>query len=153
MVDLAPPAGVPGELRAAATADRDQLIAWTAAFGAEAVPDQRPWDAAPMIDVRLRRPGALWIWYDGGRAVSMLWISPPVGGVVRLSGVYTPPELRGRGYASACVAAVSGRVLAGGHACVLYTDLANPTSNKIYQAIGYRPVMDARAWSLSDRVS
>jgi predicted GNAT family acetyltransferase len=57
--------------------------------------------------------------------------------------VYTPPELRGRGYASALTAAVSQAQLNGGRRyCFLFTDLANPTSNKIYQAIGYEPVCD-----------
>ena len=57
--------------------------------------------------------------------------------------VYTPPALRRRGFASALVAAVSAVGLASGkEVCVLYTDLANPTSNSIYQKIGYRPVCD-----------
>jgi len=57
--------------------------------------------------------------------------------------VYTPPEFRGRGYASALVAALSQAMLdAGYHFCTLFTDLANPTSNHIYQAIGYQPVCD-----------
>jgi predicted GNAT family acetyltransferase len=123
--ELTPPQGVQGDLRAASTDDRDLLVRWTNAFGAEATPDQPPSDAGPMIDSRLRRPGTLWTWVDEGRPVSMLWISPPVAEVVRVSGVYTPPDLRGRGYASGCVAAVSARVTAAGHTCVLYTDLAN----------------------------
>jgi predicted GNAT family acetyltransferase len=58
--------------------------------------------------------------------------------------------MRGRGYASANVAAVSRNALeAGAFACMLYTDRANPTSNRIYQAIGYRPVGDAQEWLLS----
>jgi uncharacterized protein len=57
--------------------------------------------------------------------------------------VYTPPALCRRGYASACVAALSARLLTEGRRlCFLYTDLANPTSNAIYQKIGYRPVYD-----------
>ena len=80
----------------------------------------------------------------------MLWTNPPTAGVVRVSGVYTPVERRGHGYASACVAAVSQHELdSGAVACSLYTDLANPTSNKIYQAIGYQPVEDARQWAFA----
>jgi uncharacterized protein len=57
--------------------------------------------------------------------------------------VYTPPELRGRGYASACVAALTQQLLDSGRRFVfLFTDLANPTSNSIYQTVGYRPVSD-----------
>jgi predicted GNAT family acetyltransferase len=68
---------------------------------------------------------------------------------VRVNYVYTPPELRGRGYASACVASLTEQLLDEGHAlCCLYTDLSNPTSNKIYQASGYRPVCDAAEYHL-----
>jgi hypothetical protein len=58
--------------------------------------------------------------------------------------VYTPPELRGRGYASALTAHVSAEQLAAGRSfCFLYTDLANPTSNRIYVALGYERVCDS----------
>ena len=57
--------------------------------------------------------------------------------------VYTPPDKRGRGYASACVAALSQAILDGGaDYCTLFTDLANPTSNRIYQRLGYQPLCD-----------
>ena len=68
----------------------------------------------------------------------------PTRNGVSVGGVYTPPELRRKGYATACVAALSALLLDRGHSfCVLYTDLANPTSNSIYQKIGYRPVTDS----------
>jgi hypothetical protein len=63
--------------------------------------------------------------------------------------VYTPPELRRRGYASHCVAELSRALLAEGYDfCALFTDLANPTSNHIYQEIGYRPVCDYDSYGL-----
>ena len=63
----------------------------------------------------------------------------------RVGPVYTPPEFRRRGYASAVVAGVSRRLLDEGRRyCFLYTDLANPTSNRIYQDIGYEPACDSR---------
>ena len=65
------------------------------------------------------------------------------GGVSRVQLVFTPPELRGHGFASACVAVVTARELAAGRTPMLYTDLANPTSNAIYQRIGYRWVTEA----------
>jgi uncharacterized protein len=66
---------------------------------------------------------------------------------VRISGVYTPQGKRGRGYASGCVAAASAYALGSfAHTCMLYTDLSNPTSNRIYQAIGYVPVADCDSW-------
>jgi len=90
----------------------------------------------------------MWLWEVDGEPVSTAWLSAPVAGVTRISGVYTPPERRGHGYASGVVAAASQHALdAGVDACMLYTDLANPTSNKIYQALGYRPVCDATQWA------
>jgi predicted GNAT family acetyltransferase len=83
--------------------------------------------------------------------VSFCWHTP-VSSTVRIGrvgGVYTPPALRGHGYASANVAAASQHALdSGAVACMLYTDRANPTSNRIYQALGYRPVGDAQEWLL-----
>jgi predicted GNAT family acetyltransferase len=61
-----------------------------------------------------------------------------------VSGVYTPPELRCKGYATSCVAELSRNILQSGKKfCMLYTDLANPTSNSIYMKIGYWPVCDS----------
>lgn len=87
------------------------------------------------IDRRL-----LQVWDDGG-PVAMLSSSQAIAGVVRIGSVYTPPTLRSRGYASSAVAAASRVALDGGaRRCALYTDLANPTSNRIYTALGYRRV-------------
>jgi uncharacterized protein len=68
--------------------------------------------------------------------------SEPVEGVVRVQGVYTPPERRNRGYAGACVASLSRRMQEAGHRCILYTALGNPTSNSVYRRIGYRAVAE-----------
>ena len=77
-----------------------------------------------------------------------------VGGLtphgIRIGPVYTPPELRGHGYASNLVAGVTQRQLDAGRDYVfLFTDLANPTSNKIYQDIGYQPVNDIDEWDFT----
>jgi predicted GNAT family acetyltransferase len=73
----------------------------------------------------------------------MVGVNLAVAGVVRVGPVYTPPQLRRRGYAGSAVAAVSRRALAAGAArCMLFTDLANPTSNKIYAEVGYRRIAD-----------
>jgi len=98
--------------------------------------------AASSLDRHLE-DGRVGLWEDAGRAVSMAYASPASGGVTRISGVWTPPALRGRGYASGVVAALSTVRLDAGEACMLYTDLANPTSNAIYQAMGYRRVGDS----------
>ena len=68
-----------------------------------------------------------------------------------ISAVYTPPEHRGNGYASACVAALSQWLLDDGkHFCTLYTDLSNPTSNKIYQNVGYHRIADCAMIALGE---
>lgn len=85
--------------------------------------------------------GELWLW-DDGEAVSMAVSRKPAEGVVRISGVYTPANKRNRGYAAACVHALSKHMRDAGFRCVLYTDLANPTSNSIYRRVGYRAVAE-----------
>jgi predicted GNAT family acetyltransferase len=145
-----PPDGIPGRLREATADDRELVLRWADEFSREADAGHPPSDPAPQVDARLRRGGMLWLWEYGGEPVSFLWLSVPVAGVVRVSAVYTPPELRGNGYASACVAGASQRALdAGARACMLYADLANPTSNNIYQRIGYRPVDDSDGYRFS----
>jgi predicted GNAT family acetyltransferase len=90
----------------------------------------------------------LYVWDDGG-AVSSTRIHETVNGVVRISFVYTLPERRRRGYASALVAEVSERALAqGAQRVMLYADASNPTTNAIYQAVGYRRVGEAREYGL-----
>jgi GNAT superfamily N-acetyltransferase len=87
--------------------------------------------------------GGLILWELGGVPVSMAGFTRRVAGMVRVGPVYTPPELRGHGYASAVTAEASRAALAdGAEEVLLYTDLANPVSNSIYQRIGYRPVED-----------
>jgi predicted GNAT family acetyltransferase len=142
-----PPIGVSGLARPAVAADRDQLIAWLKQFQAELNIVE---DADVVIDHRLRGDRLIWLWEVDGEPTSMTLLSEPVVGVSRVGGVFTPVELRGHGYASAMVAAASQHALdRGSTACMLYTDLANPTSNKIYQQIGYEPVDDAEIWAFS----
>lgn len=86
--------------------------------------------------------GRLFIWYDGKPTSMAAWTGPTPNGV-RISMVYTPPELRRRGYATAVVGTLSSMLLQQGKSfCSLYTDLSNPTSNSIYQQIGYKPILD-----------
>jgi predicted GNAT family acetyltransferase len=72
-------------------------------------------------------------------------VTAAFGGVCRVQLVYTPPERRGHGYAAALVAALTAEQLSAGRRCMLYTDLANPTSNGLYRRIGYRWVGESRA--------
>ena len=104
-------------------------------------------DVESEVDRRLR-DGRMFVWSDGRETVSMVGTGPPVAGVVRLGPVYTPASRRRRGYATALVADVSQRALAAGAAkCMLYTDLANATSNTIYQTVGYRRASDAQEYA------
>jgi predicted GNAT family acetyltransferase len=135
--------GVPGEPRPATPADRDMLVRWFEAFSDEAVGDTPPGWAERAVDLRLA-PGAFrpLLWSHEG-PVSMAGYGGPTPNGIRVGPVYTPPEHRGRGYASAVVAALSQRLLDEGRRyCFLFTDLANPTSNHIYQAVGYESVCD-----------
>ncbi|GGM70102.1 GNAT family N-acetyltransferase [Dactylosporangium sucinum] len=138
---LRPPVGVPGSLAEATPADLGLVLDWVRAFGVETGTSSEQSEASAAA--RLAAGGLCWFWRAGGEPVSFLWRTRPVGGVVRLSAVYTPPSRRGHGYAAACVAGASARALdAGAQRCVLYTDLANPVSNRLYARLGYVPVLD-----------
>jgi hypothetical protein len=138
-----------GQMRDATEGDRETLIDWWEGFVAEAHPEMAAHgssSAAERVDLRLdpNRGQGLSVWVVGDRLASMSGYSPPVANSVRIGPVYTPPPLRGKGYATALVAAQSRRFLAEGRErCLLHTDLANPTSNAIYQRIGYRKVAEA----------
>ncbi len=134
-----PPRPAAGRLVRASAGDRDLAVAWWGEFVAEThVIDAGPAHRAAAVDTRLGR-GQLWLWEDEGAPVSLVAANPAVAGVVRIGSVYTPPHARRRGYASAAVAAVSREALkAGAHTCTLFTDLANPRSNKIYADVGYQ---------------
>lgn len=139
-----PPFGVPGTSRRATEADRPLLLAWLEAFDAEAMAPGDHMDASTWVTNALTSPtrGAV-LWEDAGRPVSLAGYGNPTPHGIRIGPVYTPPEMRGHGYASALVAALSQQLLDEGRQfCFLYTDLANPISNSIYQKIGYRPVTD-----------
>lgn len=141
------PAGVLGRARAAAESDRALLVSWVQAFADEVLsevesPAQR---AEQTVDARLRQgTGGFMLWENGGETVSLAGWGGETPNGVRIGPVYTPPEDRRRGYGSAVTAAVSAeRLAASRRFCFLYTDLANPTSNKIYTDIGYEPICDS----------
>jgi predicted GNAT family acetyltransferase len=137
---LDPPRPAPGRLRVALAEDRPLLLDWTSDFMLEAGVASAA-QAEAMIDSRLERGGML-VWEDD-RPAAMIGVTPPVAGVVRMGPVYTPPAVRRRGYAGTAVAAASRRALAeGASRCMLFTDVANPTSNKIYAEVGYRRFAD-----------
>jgi hypothetical protein len=93
--------------------------------------------------LRRLRAGQLWFWVsETGERVHLTGVNPPSFGVARVGPVYTPPVQRGRGWASNAVAEVSRQIQAEGARACLFTDQANPISNKIYAALGFRPVAD-----------
>ena len=135
-----------GRARVAGPADRGLVIAWCEAFHREAEPGPRG-DLELMVDDRLGF-GGFTLWEAGGQPVSLAGLSRPVAGQARVGPVYTPPGFRGRGYGGAVTWAVSRAALDAGIAGVLlFTDLANPTSNALYQRLGYRPMADRAIWS------
>ncbi len=140
---LIPPRPVTGGVRIATEDDRQLLIDYIRAFTVEALGPDRRDDSEGLVDRALHwGERTFYLWEDGGPVSTAA-----AGGVtphgIRIGPVYTPPELRGRGYASAVTAAATKAQLDAGRQFVfLFTDLANPTSNKIYQAIGYEPVID-----------
>ena len=141
----------PGRMRIARPTDLDVVAEWFHAFGVEAQPHLvgSRQDARANADGWIAR-GGLRIWEDAGQRVSMAGASSPTPNGIRVGAVYTPRVMRRRGYASALVAALSQEQLdAGRRFCFLYTDLANPTSNKIYQDIGYEPVSDVDEYRFS----
>lgn len=147
---LVPPAPAPGALAVAGEDDVDLVAAWFGAFMADADEQAgRPRGASahetPDRDELLRRirDGRIWFWTDAaGRPVHLTAANPPAFGVARVGPVYTPPEQRGRGWAGNAVAAVSRLLRAEGARVCLFTDQANPTSNRLYARLGFRPVVD-----------
>ncbi|WP_329278198.1 GNAT family N-acetyltransferase [Streptomyces sp. NBC_00691] len=138
-----PPDPVPaGRHRVAGEADVPLVAAWTREF-ATAIGDEPAEDYTGFVTERISE-GRLVLWETPeGRAVSMAAVSRTIQGQARVHLVYTPPAERGHGYAAGATEAVS-RVAAGAGASqvLLFTDLSNPTSNALYQRLGYRPVTD-----------
>jgi len=140
LLEIGEVADVEGKLRQAGPQERRLMILWTRAFQHEI--GESGDDAKLRVDRELAA-GQLWLWDRRGETVSMAASREPAYGVVRLSGVYTPPEKRKHGFAEACVRALSKQLRDAGYRCILYTDLGNRTSNSIYRRIGYRAVAEA----------
>ena len=147
-----PLSAAPGFARVATAADHGRVLQWWIAFGDEVLHEGGPGreDAEKNVEHKLSSPTAgIFLWEDDGEPVSLAGWGGPTPNGIRIGPVYTPPELRGHGYATALTAELSqrlldGRLFEGGRRfCFLYTDLANPTSNAIYERIGYRRVAEA----------
>jgi uncharacterized protein len=145
------PAPVAGRMRPMTTDDIPLVARWIFAFQREAVPFDAgsPDDARKNAEARPDRK-MTFIWDVDGAPVSMAGLTRPTRHGITVNAVYTPPEFRGRGYATALVAFVTDEGLKRGKGfCSLYTDLANPTSNSIYMKIGYRLLSYSRTYRFS----
>jgi hypothetical protein len=144
-----PDPGPAGAMRRAREEERELLVRWFDAFAVD-VDDPEPGEPERAFERFVPgRAGAvgLYLWEVNGDPRSMAGHSGPTPHGMRVFPVYTPPEERRRGYAGALVAALSQRLLDEGREfCFLFTDLANPTSNHVYQEIGYEPVCDVTQW-------
>ncbi len=141
------PEGVPGRLQKAGPGDRELLEEWYAGFHREALgEEQSPEKVRKQVEKFLTSdPGqrGLRVWKVKDQLVSMAGYSGPTPHGIRVGAVFTPHQHRKNGFASACVASLSQELLDEGFSfCFLFTDLQNPTSNQIYQEIGYQPVGD-----------
>jgi predicted GNAT family acetyltransferase len=138
--DVIRPEAVPGRMRRATEDDLSRLRPWGEAFLREA--DLATGALPDVVTVHVRE-GRASVWEVEGVVVSMVVVTEPRGGVSRIQLVYTPHRYRGHGYASACVAEVTAREQESpGRICMLYTDLANTTTNRIYPEVGYRRIGD-----------
>lgn len=139
-----------GRLRLATEDDAELVLSWFTAFHAEAdeqagrEPDPAAGEHNTLDSVLVRiREGVEWLWeLPDGTVAHLTGAGLPAYGVSRIGPVYTPRELRGRGIASYVVGELTRRGLEAGHRMCLFTDRANPTSNKIYAALGYEPTVD-----------
>ena len=139
---LRQPSPVPeGRARPASEGDVELAVDWYEGFQE----DTGAHGGELEIMVRERIGGGrLWLWEDdSGTPVSLAGRTAPAAGVSRVAPVYTPREARRRGYGAAVTVACTDDALArGASEVVLFTDLANPTSNAIYQSIGFEPLSD-----------
>ena len=130
-----------GFMRKASIDDLDLVLAWQRSFEMEALDRDAP-SATPEQIRRHIEDGDYYLWVEC-EPVSMAATVRPVGDGISISNVYTPPEKRQNGYASGLVATLSQLMLDRWYKYVtLFTDRGNPTSNDIYQKIGYQQVCD-----------
>jgi len=143
LAELTVPTGVSGQSRSATKDDVEVIAAWLDRFHEEAQPHAPRADWRLLTELRIRA-GQLMLWENEQQPVSVAGFSKAVAGVSRVGPVFTPSNHRKRGFGAAVTADATAAALhAGARHVVLYTDLSNPTSNAIYQTIGYRPDHDA----------
>ena len=144
--NVVPPPDPGGAMRAAREQELDALVSYVVAFNEEAHNPGDEVSARRMVKGLIERD-RIFVWEHDGQIVSIATARQPTPHGIRVGYVYTPPERRRRGYASAITAAVTQRMFDEGfELCFLYTDMANPTSNAIYQRVGYEPQGESAMW-------
>jgi predicted GNAT family acetyltransferase len=141
------PVGVGGRFRLAEESDREVLTHWSQAFAKESLPEKehQTEEYWRLRSERVIAARMAYLWEVDGAPVATASTGRPTKNGITVSGVYTPPEHRRHGYASALVADICQKMLdSGKRFCTLYTDVANPTSNKIYQAVGFREIAESK---------
>jgi uncharacterized protein len=145
---LLPPKAIVGECRPAEKEDFDLLVSWILAFDIDTGLNETTPELVAESAERRTTGDALdrmWFWTLEDKHVSMAASGRKTPNGASIGPVYTPKEHRGKGYGSAITAALSQAIFdSGKQFCYLYTDMSNPTSNKIYQAIGYRHIGNHR---------
>jgi ribosomal protein S18 acetylase RimI-like enzyme len=142
--ELSPPGGVVGAARLARDADDELLVGWLDAFFVEAF--GAPSDASASRETLrsfAEAAGHMVLWTVNGAPVGMARVQAPAAGMSRIGPVYTPPECRGHGYGAAVTAAaVRQAAHRGARDVVLFADVANPVSNRLYRRLGFVPVVE-----------
>jgi ribosomal protein S18 acetylase RimI-like enzyme len=140
--ELTGPTSVAGSARIAGPEDLTLLTSWLGAFLTEV--DLPSGQQVGEVAARRSAAGQLVLWeVEGEGPVSLAATSAVLAGHARIGPVYTPPAHRGHGYAAAATTAATRLAQErGARQVVLFTDLANPTSNALYQRLGYRRLQD-----------
>lgn len=133
----------PGSWRYASMDDHSLIVSWYSMFEDDANLTRTPIERVKEVVKQFIEAQEVFLWEDDGKVVSMMKKSRPTMNGVTVSLVFTPKEERRKGYARTMVAYGSMELLKEYNFCVLYTDMMNPTSNKIYKEIGYKHIADS----------
>ncbi|MDT5110510.1 MAG: hypothetical protein QOE20_2400 [Mycobacterium sp.] len=149
--ELVPPHGVVGQSRLAGHADAELLVGWLDAFFVEAFDSEsNPEVSRGVLATIAEARGRVVLWTANGAPVAMARVHGTLLGMSRIGPVYTPPEHRGHGYGAAVTAeAVRHAQRKGARDVVLFADVANPASNRIYRRVGFVPVADHVQYAFS----
>jgi uncharacterized protein len=142
-----------GFLRKAKMTDIDKISCWVKDFFKEALKEDKSiTECNELVETKIG-DNLMFLWEDK-EVVSMAAGTRPTKEGISITFVYTPKEFRKSGYASSCVASLSNQLFTDRYKCItLFTDLSNPTSNLIYQDIGFTKVGDVYAIDFINKLS